>query len=158
MRWQIEIPGEKDPSHIELLEIRNGHEFVFQVDGEIVTLTNPKAFPYSIETSELKLSFESRSPTKWRASVGSELFTVNPISMSAGGSSQSKEVRSLMPGRVLKILIRPGQEVEADQPLLVLEAMKMENEIRSAAAGKVSSIEVKEAQSVESGALLLRFE
>jgi biotin carboxyl carrier protein len=54
-----------------------------------------------------------------------------------------------MPGKVVKILVGPGDNVTAGQPVAVVEAMKMENEIRSSRAGAVVTVHVKEGQTVE---------
>jgi biotin carboxyl carrier protein len=66
-----------------------------------------------------------------------------------------EEVRSLMPGRVVQVCVRPGERVEQGALLLVLEAMKMQNEIRSSLAGGVETVLVADGQPVEAGALLL---
>jgi biotin carboxyl carrier protein len=76
-------------------------------------------------------------------------------SAASGGKKKSVRVRAQMPGKILKLLVQPGAQVEKNQPLLVMEAMKMENEIRSAIAGEVANLCVKEGQAVETGALLL---
>ena len=60
-----------------------------------------------------------------------------------------------MPGRVVRVLVKPGDQVEARQGLVVVEAMKMENEIAAAKAGRVKEVAVVPGQSVESGRLLV---
>ena len=74
------------------------------------------------------------------------------------GSAGKAMVTSPMPGKVVKLLVGVGQEVQADQGVIVVEAMKMENELKSALAGKVKEIFVKEGEVVESGAKLLLVE
>ena len=75
---------------------------------------------------------------------------------SAGaGEGRHEEVRTLMPGRVVQVCVRPGERVEEGALLLVLEAMKMQNEIRAPWAGGVEAVSVSDGQSVEAGALLL---
>ncbi len=69
----------------------------------------------------------------------------------------AKSLNSLMPGTVLKILVKPGQQVAAGDVLLVLEAMKMENEIRSDRSGTIGSINVSEGQQVQTGEPLVSF-
>jgi pyruvate carboxylase subunit B len=64
------------------------------------------------------------------------------------------DVKSVMPGIVKEVRVAPGAAVRAGQPLLVLEAMKMENEIRSDRNGVVEAVHVKPGQAVEKGALL----
>jgi biotin carboxyl carrier protein len=64
-------------------------------------------------------------------------------------------VSAPMPGRVLRVLAAAGDEVEAGQALVVVEAMKMENELRSPRTGRVEQVAVREGQAVEAGALLV---
>lgn len=60
-----------------------------------------------------------------------------------------------MPGKVVRILVGPGDEVAARQGVVVVEAMKMENELRAARAGVVREVLVVEGASVEAGAPLV---
>ncbi len=63
-----------------------------------------------------------------------------------------------MPGRVSRVLVRPGDEVRAGQTLVVLDAMKMENELKSARDGRVSEVWVVPGQVVAGGARLAAVE
>jgi biotin carboxyl carrier protein len=80
--------------------------------------------------------------------------------MRAGGMGAAGKamIAAPMPGKVVKILVNEGEEVKADQGVIVVEAMKMENELRSAVSGKVKEIFVKEGEVVESGAKLVLVE
>jgi biotin carboxyl carrier protein len=60
-----------------------------------------------------------------------------------------------MPGRVVRILVKPGDEIALRQGLIVVEAMKMENELTSPKAGRVKEVAVTEGTSVEAGRLLI---
>jgi len=64
------------------------------------------------------------------------------------------DLKSVMPGVVVKLLVQEGDEVQKDQPLLILEAMKMQNEIAAPVAGRVAALHVREGQAVASGARL----
>ena len=75
-------------------------------------------------------------------------------SRSQGGG----DVKSVMPGVVVELLVSEGEPVEKDQPLLILEAMKMQNEIAAVTSGVVKRIHVKEGQAVNSGAKLFTVE
>lgn len=57
-------------------------------------------------------------------------------------------IKAPIPGLIARLLVEPGQQVEAGQPVLVLEAMKMENEIVAPRAGAVTSLAVRPGQSV----------
>lgn len=74
----------------------------------------------------------------------------------AEGAAGDGEQRVLapMPGKVVRILVAPGDEVKARQGLVVVEAMKMESEIKSPKAGRVKEIPVSEGMSVEAGRVL----
>ncbi|BAM00204.1 MULTISPECIES: DUF2118 domain-containing protein [Caldilinea] len=63
-----------------------------------------------------------------------------------------------IPGLVIKTLVSPGDSVEEGQPLVILEAMKMENEIRSIRSGVVKTILVSPGQRVEQNAVLIILE
>ena len=64
-------------------------------------------------------------------------------------------VRAPIPGMVVKVLVQDGDEIIEDQPLIILEAMKMENEIRAVRSGVVRKVEVSASQSVEQDAVLI---
>jgi biotin carboxyl carrier protein len=69
-----------------------------------------------------------------------------------------QRVMAPMPGRVLRVLVKPGDEVVARQGLVVVEAMKMENELTAPRAGRVKDVSVTEGLSVEAGRLLVTIE
>jgi biotin carboxyl carrier protein len=71
------------------------------------------------------------------------------------GAAGEQRITAPMPGKVLRILVRPGDEVTLRQPLIVVEAMKMENELTSPKAGRVKEVGATEGQSVEAGRLLV---
>jgi len=67
-------------------------------------------------------------------------------------------VKSVMPGVVVEVLVEPGTEVASGQPLLILEAMKMQNEIAAPVAGLVKEIHVAQGEAVGAGAKLVTLE
>jgi biotin carboxyl carrier protein len=74
------------------------------------------------------------------------------------GHSGEVELRAPMPGKVVKVLVSEGAEVRANQGVLVIEAMKMQNEIKSPKTGKVKRLAVQEAAAVNAGELLATVE
>ncbi|MGH9313330.1 MAG: biotin/lipoyl-containing protein [Vicinamibacterales bacterium] len=66
-----------------------------------------------------------------------------------------QRIAAPMPGRVVRVLVAPGDEVSPRQPLVVVEAMKMENELSASRAGRVKDVQVREGTSVEAGKLLV---
>jgi biotin carboxyl carrier protein len=72
----------------------------------------------------------------------------------AAGTGPQKIVAP-MPGKIVRVLVKAGDEVKARQGLVVVEAMKMENELRAARDGRVREVSVAEGQSVDAGATLM---
>jgi acetyl/propionyl-CoA carboxylase alpha subunit len=70
-------------------------------------------------------------------------------------SSGVREIKAPMPGRVIRIEVKPGDNVEPGRGLVVLEAMKMENEIKSTVIGLVEKIHVGTGKAVEKGEILV---
>lgn len=80
-------------------------------------------------------------------------------SLKGGGAmGASDSLKSGMPGKIVDIMVSVGQSVEAGQPLLIMEAMKMENEMKATHPCVIKEILVEKGASVESGALLIKFE
>jgi biotin carboxyl carrier protein len=77
---------------------------------------------------------------------------------SADNGSGRKTIVAPMPGRVVRILVEKGQEIQAGQGLIVVEAMKMQNEMKSPRAGKVLEIRTTSGAAVSAGEALLVIE
>lgn len=63
-----------------------------------------------------------------------------------------------MPGKILKVLVKPGDKVEAGQVIVILEAMKMENELKAISKGKVKAVAVEVGDAVQGGQTLVTLE
>jgi len=70
----------------------------------------------------------------------------------------SVEVRAPMPGKILEVLVNVGDQVNEDDEVIMLEAMKMENPIYAPAGGTVREIKVKAGDSVETEQLMMVIE
>lgn len=79
----------------------------------------------------------------------------------AGGGAAIEgkaEIKAQMPGKVVTIKVKEGDEVEQGQGVVVVEAMKMENEIVAPKTGKVTAVKVAEGNAVETGTLMVVIE
>jgi biotin carboxyl carrier protein len=110
--------------------LADGASHEVRVEAGQVTVGN-RRFDYAID-----------DPRQWKRSGGA-----------AGGEGRAA-ITAPMPGKIVRILVSPGDEVEAGQGVIVVEAMKMQNEMKSPRAGRVASIPVKENESVAAGAVL----
>ena len=80
------------------------------------------------------------------------------LGIGTGAGTVAPELKAPMPGLVLKVLVEPGQQVAKGDPVIVLEAMKMENVIKAPGDARVDTITVGNGTAVEKGQLLLTFE
>ncbi|RMH46747.1 MAG: acetyl/propionyl/methylcrotonyl-CoA carboxylase subunit alpha [Alphaproteobacteria bacterium] len=89
------------------------------------------------------------------AEAGSFRFSLpDPLSRDDGGATPSGAVVAPMPGLVRDVLVEPGAGVAAGDPLVVLEAMKMEHTLRAGRAGRVAAVSVRAGDQVEAGQTL----
>ncbi len=79
------------------------------------------------------------------------------LGMQPSDSNEHHEIRAPMPGMILDILVKEGQQVSKGQKLFVLEAMKMENIIKSNREGAIESIHIKKGMNVEKNQILIQF-
>lgn len=98
---------------------------------------------YKLQTGPHEFQADVRDPRAWHGRKQGAL--------EAEGRQQ---IFAPMPGKVIRLLVNVGDEVEAGQGLVVVEAMKMQNEIRSPKKGKVERLHAKEGQAVNAGDVL----
>lgn len=130
----------------------------FEVDlrrthgSSLLVMVGNRAFDLSISTEGEDLVMVSRHGVN-RVT----LIDKSRRRLQAGGERQVSgrvELKAMMPGRVVNVLVKQGDEVMADQGIVVVEAMKMENELKTPKAGKVLEIKVSVGQAVEKGEIL----
>jgi len=80
------------------------------------------------------------------------------LGMDQSSTSTIKDIKAPMPGLVLDILVSPGDLIKPNDPLIVLEAMKMENILKSPSEGVIKSIDVAKSDAVEKNQVLINFE
>lgn len=99
-----------------------------------------------------------RNRDHFAVAIGPSSFTFIEVaerSSASRGGAATPEMTAPMPGRVLKILVSEGDEVAAGDPLIVLEAMKMETTLFAEGAAVIRKIGVSAGQMVDHGAVLL---
>lgn len=79
------------------------------------------------------------------------------INFATGNGQNHEKILSPMPGLIQKILVNEYDDIQSGDPVLVLNAMKMENVLKSPVSGKVKDIFVKEGEQVEKGKVLIQF-
>jgi biotin carboxyl carrier protein len=102
--------------------------------------------------------FGARRKESTFVSVGPASFEFKPAGAASRRRSRglaAAEILAPMPGKVLKVLVRDGDLVEAGQALVVIEAMKMETTLAAESAAIVKRVRVEEGQTVDHGAVLI---
>ncbi len=158
---KLTIIVENKPHEVEVTPSRTKPgEYIVTVDGETHTVfvpdyDNPNLADWMIVNDrpyELMFSADLRV-----AQIYSGRYDIQVRDKEVGSvrpATGDGRVKAPIPGLVTRIHVEPGQLVEVGQPLLVLEAMKMENEIRSPIKGAVHQIAVKSGQSVTLGEVM----
>ncbi len=121
--------------------------FLFKDSSYLVDVIN-KGTEYTVYTRGVFKTFK----------VYNEEALLHESLKAGGGMSAGNNLNSGMPGKIVKVFVKPGDTVKAGDPLLIMEAMKMENEMRAASDVKIKEVLVKEGENVESGATLVTFE
>ncbi|MFN4081139.1 MAG: biotin/lipoyl-containing protein [Saprospiraceae bacterium] len=80
---------------------------------------------------------------------------IQELGLKSGGGAKIDAVKAPMPGLALQIMVSPGQAIAKGDPLLILEAMKMENVIKASADGAIKEVLVKQGAPVEKGQVLI---
>lgn len=131
---------------------------VRQVSGSSYSiLVNNRSFDFEVVAEGDELIVASRR--------GASRVTLTDTARRSqrGGSARAQiagraEIKAMMPGRVVNVLVKPGETVAQGQGLIVIEAMKMENELKSPKAGVVAEVKVAPGQTVEKGGVLIVIE
>lgn len=119
---------------------------------------NDKEYEVNLLKKDLeKIIFEHKDQT-YSVSIKSTLLNrESKKSLRITSQSQSNEVISPMPGIAIQVLVKPGDQVTLGQPLIIIEAMKMENAIKATRDGVVDKVLVMEKQEISGGQPLLLF-
>jgi biotin carboxyl carrier protein len=165
---------------VKYVVLLGGEMIEVDVDGETVTvdgriyiagLTSISGTPLRqllIDQTPLTLAVEAVGRQAWALTAGGERWEVEVL------DERTRHIRSLagpnnrhratgvlkapMPGLVVRVQAQAGQPVAAGAPLVVLEAMKMENELKAASPGVVKAVRVAPGEAVERGQVLVEFE
>lgn len=134
---------------------QNESEFSVRVNGDLLTVTIPDIEAPFAEQEWLLVNGRSYEITfhknlEWIKAYGGlhRLEVRDEEALISRPVSGDGRLKAPIPGIITRVMVAQGQEVEMGEPLLILEAMKMENEIRAPKAGVVQSLPVSEGQPV----------
>ncbi|HTV83541.1 MAG TPA: biotin/lipoyl-containing protein [Acidobacteriaceae bacterium] len=162
MRLQMEIDGQSRQVQIEAAEAPG--LWNVRVDGEIVEadarLLRPGVLSLLIDgrSHRVVLDGDSSDPALLLDGQRIPCRVEDPRSLRSRrrhpGADAPVVLKASMPGRVVRVLVEKGQEVAAHQPVVVIEAMKMQNELKSPREGRVADLRAIPGATVASGETL----
>ncbi|MGC2330539.1 MAG: biotin/lipoyl-containing protein [Candidatus Acidiferrales bacterium] len=127
----------------DAIEVAPGIYSILIGSSSFEVRVEPDAASLQITVAGREYAARIRDRRQWRRNRGAAIE-----------AEGRQRVLAPMPGKVVRVLVKPGEAVEAGKGILVVEAMKMQNEVRSPKSGKVERILVSEGQAVSAGEVL----
>lgn len=135
-------------------------DFVREADGQFHVIHNHKAYRAEIlDTDYQNKAFTIRiNGNNYRVKLADQYDQlIDRLGLKADAGKKVDQIKAPMPGLVLEVSIQEGEELKEGAPLLILEAMKMENVIKAPADVTVKEIKVKKGDSVDKNQVLVTF-
>jgi biotin carboxyl carrier protein len=143
----IEVDGSPVAAHLE--EVEGTPVYLLTIAGtlhRLAVVRREGRGQFSIWTDDNRFEVEA---------IDERRRAIRDMTATSAAASGPAPLVAPMPGLVVRVNVQPGDEVQPGQPLVVMEAMKMENELRSTAAGKVSAVHAQPGAVVEKGSVLI---
>ncbi len=166
MKFEIQLEGANGKTTRVVELERDGGAYRVLLDGQRVDADVVEITANTISVLLNGQAFEVHvTPTldgRLKLQTGPHEFTADVVDPRAWAGRKHgaleaegrQQVMAPMPGKLIRVLVKAGDAVEAGQGLAVIEAMKMQNEIRSPKRGKVERVLMKEGQNVSAGEIL----
>jgi propionyl-CoA carboxylase alpha chain len=136
----------------------NGRPFTVEAEEEGQVLVDGIAYDVRLEGDAVSVGTESFRMQVTGLSVGRTAPAAVMVAALPDVQAGAGAVVAIMPGKVTRVLVAEGQEVQKGEAVCVLEAMKMENELRAERDGTVTAVHVKAGDDVEKDQVLVEIE
>ena len=143
LRWVCRLDGR--PVEVDVVEVAAGTYSILLAGQSYEVRVRPGVGGgLIVQTGDEEIPVEVLDPRAWRGGRSAQ-------GVEAEGRQQ---IMAPMPGKVVRVLVKQGDAVEAGQGIVVVEAMKMQNEMKAARAGRVVSLTVAAGATVNAGEIL----
>ena len=166
MKYVVRIAGREVDVSVDGTRVQSpdvdGEAHVADVDGtpirvvrierrvyRVLASRGPAAGQYTLHVNGFRFDVEA---------LDERTLAIRELAGAAGKPTGPTSLAAPMPGLVVRVLVKPGDRVQAGQGLIVIEAMKMENELRATAPSIVRAVRVDAGNAVEKGAVLVEFD
>ncbi len=136
----------------------NGRPFTVEVTDDGAVLVDGIAYDVALEGETATVEEESYTVQVSGLAMTATAPSPAPSSPAAPTAAGAGAVLAIMPGKIIRVLVEVGQQVEEGEPVCVLEAMKMENELHARQSGTVRAVHVKPGDDVEKDQVLVEIE
>ncbi len=163
--YEIDIVEKKNSWVLEMLDVKNNkkeiHEVMkwdyIKVDDAISFLFNNVSYMINVVQKGSSTKVFTRGSFREILLYNEQMLLQESIKgvSSIGGQNT---LTSGMPGKIIDVLVKKSDHVKSGQPILIMEAMKMENEMRAPNDAVIKDVLIKKGQNVEAGEVLVLFE
>ena len=139
----------------------NGRPFTVEVAEDGAVLVDGIAYDVSLEGEAAIVDGEPYAVEFGglaAAPVAPPAAPPAPAAAPVGAEASGGAVTAIMPGKIIRVFVEPGQQIEEGEPVCVLEAMKMENELNALCSGTVRAVHVNSGDDVEKDQILVEIE
>lgn len=163
MQFESEIDGKvlsvsikPDTSTARVNDLEMPYQLIHQNNRRILLRTGTKIYKIdNITIDNQQVSFTINGAYYEAIVKDEQELLLEKLGFASSAKLSAGDILAPMPGKILDILIAPGDEISAGQPVLILEAMKMENEIKAVSDGIIGALHVKRGDNVEKNQTLL---
>ena len=167
MKYQVQLASSGSEKTTRVIELEDGASgWRVTLDGNPLAVDaieiHPDTISILLDGQSFEISVTPSPDGKLKLQAGSHEFTAEVVDPRAWSGRRHahdelegrQQILAPMPGKVVRILVKEGDHVEAGQGVLVVEAMKMQNEIRSPKSGTIERVLATEGQPVNAGETL----
>ena len=167
MKFEVQLASSNSEKITRVIELeREASGWRVTLDGRPLAIDaveiSPDTISILLDGQSFEISVTPSPDGKLKLQTGSHEFTAEVVDPRAWSGRRHgtveaegrQQILAPMPGKVVRLLVKEGDRVEAGQGLLVVEAMKMQNEIRSPKSGTVERVLSREGQPVNAGEVL----
>lgn len=151
---------ELDPKEGSFKTGENDQSYSFEaVNGRYILRIGTKTYKIdNVEYEGSKINFSMNGVWHSVDVKDEQELLLDRLGFKTGAAVAEGILKAPMPGKILEIMVAEGDTVEQDQPLVILEAMKMENELKAPISGTIASISAEVGQSLEKNSPILEIE
>lgn len=152
----FEIKIDKNQSNAQINGMHIEYQIISKADGQFLLRSGTKTYKIDTISKDNKDIVFSVDGTFIKATVKNEQhLLLEQLGFKTDTEASLGQLNAPMPGKIIEVLVTPGNQVALGEPVMILEAMKMENELKAPTAGVLNTLHVSTGDNVEKNQPLL---